>query len=168
MNLPETNLEKIRKIAEQKEAENARFRSFLKGRDDEEVDEKVKWLHGEITGKIDCTQCGNCCNHLQPDLEDYEIDKLADIDNISRDEFVKNFTEKGEFENEIYLKTIPCKYLKDKKCSIYPDRPHTCKSYPHTHKPDFISRTFFMIHNYSICPIVFNVIEELKKELRFR
>ncbi|MDR0866741.1 MAG: YkgJ family cysteine cluster protein [Candidatus Symbiothrix sp.] len=65
-------------------------------------------------------------------------------------------------------KDIPCRYLNGKICSIYEERPNECRSYPNTHKSGFISRTWGMIENYEICPIVFNVMEGLKYELRFR
>jgi Fe-S-cluster containining protein len=81
---------------------------------------------------------------------------------------VSRFVEKDKFEDTKYLKDSPCKYLVDKVCMIYVDRPEDCKSYPHTHKRNFISRTLGMIENYGICPIVYNVYENLKVELRFK
>ena len=72
-----------------------------------------------------------------------------------------------DFDNDRYLKATPCKYLKDKKCSIYGDRPEDCRSFPHTHKTGFTQRTFGLIDNYSICPIVFNLFEQLKKGITF-
>ena len=167
MNPLELSIERIARIAKQKENENYRFRTFLKGQDSSKVDRIVHRLNKEIVEQIDCTACGNCCNKLRPCVTDEEIERLARIDNMSHEEFVQNFTEKDEFDHTLYLKDTPCKYLFDKKCGIYPDRPGDCKSYPHTHKKDFTSSTLGIIDNYEICPIVFNLFERLKKELRF-
>ena len=83
-------------------------------------------------------------------------------------EFEKQNVATDTLDNAKYLNLAPCKYLKDRKCAIYPDRPEDCHSYPHTHKPDFASRTIGLIMNYSYCPIVYNLIEQLKKEMGFR
>jgi Fe-S-cluster containining protein len=163
----ELNIEKISRISDQKENENYRFRSFLKGRDSKKVDKIVHRLNWEIEKLIDCRDCGNCCKYLRPCVTVDEVDKLSKIENLSSEDFNKNFIETDDLENIKYLKDTPCKFLEDKKCTIYTDRPEDCKSYPHLHKVDFASRTFEMIENCGICPIVFNVFERLKMEFRF-
>jgi Fe-S-cluster containining protein len=55
--------------------------------------------------------------------------------------------------------------LKDNLCINYDHRPKDCSSYPHLHKNEFLSRTWGVIDNYSVCPIVFNTYEILKIEL---
>jgi Fe-S-cluster containining protein len=164
----EIDIERISQISKRKESENLRFRTFLKVKGNDNLDNLVHRLNKEIESQIDCTKCGNCCINLRPCLTKNEIEKLSKIDNVSRDFFIDNYTEQDKFENIKYLKNIPCKYLSDKKCSIYIDRPDDCKSYPHIHKPKINSRTLGVIENYGICPIVFNVFERLKIEFRFR
>ena len=105
---------------------------------------------------------------LRPCVTDSEIDYLAQIDKIPKNYYELNFVEKDNFDDIKYLKNTPCKYLKDKECTIYENRPFDCKSYPHTHKKNFTSRSLSMIENYEICPIVFNVYERLKDELNYR
>ena len=78
------------------------------------------------------------------------------------------YTEFDKLEDTRYLKDTPCKYLKNTVCTINTYKPNECKSYPHTHKEVFISRTLFMIENYAICPIVYNVFERLKIETKFK
>lgn len=51
---------------------------------------------------------------------------------------------------------------------IYKSRPEDCRSYPHKHKSDFLSRTLGFIDNYEICQIVYNLFEQLKEELGFK
>ena len=164
----ELNLDKIQSLGLKREEENFEFRSFLKSQEPERIDKIVQPLNKEITERIDCTTCGNCCHHLRPLVSVEEIKKLSQIDNLSTTEFTEKHTEKMAFEKDRYLKATPCKYLKDKKCSIYADRPEDCRSYPHTHKSNFTQRTFGLIDNYSICPIVFNLFERLKEELNFK
>jgi uncharacterized protein len=164
----EVDIEKIYQISKRKEEENLRFRTYLKGKDDDNLDLIVHRLNEEIEGKIDCTKCGNCCIYLRPCLTTKDINTLSRIDDISRDIFIEKYTDEDNFEKKKFLKDIPCKYLYDKKCSIYDNRPSDCKSFPHVHKSNFNSRTFGMIENYGICPIVYNLLERLKIELRFR
>jgi Fe-S-cluster containining protein len=69
----------------------------------------------------------------------------------------------GRFE----FNKVPCPFLADNQCTNYAYRPENCRSYPHLHKKDFVSRLFGVIDNYEICPIVFHVVEQLKIELGF-
>ncbi|MFO7657935.1 MAG: YkgJ family cysteine cluster protein [Bacteroidales bacterium] len=164
----ELDIEKIALIAEQKEEENLDFRLYLKGQDFKKVDKIVHRLDKEITSQIDCQKCGNCCKTLRPCLTESEIEKLSQIENYTPVDFVSRFVEIDTFEDIKYLKDTLCRFLKDKICTIYADRPEDCRSYPHTHKTYFISRTLGMIDNYGICPIVFNLFERLKLELGYK
>jgi uncharacterized protein len=162
------DLDKINQQANIKEKENIRFRSFLKGKDDNRVDKIVHAINKEVVEQIDCTKCGNCCNTLRPSVSDNEIRILANLEKISQEDYTNKNTEKDTYDNGRYLKDSPCKYLADKKCSIYASRPHDCRSFPHIDKNCFNSRTLSMIENYAICPIVFNVLEKLKEGFKFR
>ena len=162
------NTEKIALIGKQKKEENFDFRIFLKGTDFKRVDKIIHRLDKEIRSQIDCKKCGNCCKSLRPCVTESEVDTLSRIDNLTQTNFIKRFVEINNVEGIKYLKDTPCKYLENKTCSIYTYRPEDCKSYPHTQKPDFISRTLGMIDNYEICPIVFNLFEQLKEELDYK
>ncbi|MBN2174980.1 MAG: YkgJ family cysteine cluster protein [Bacteroidales bacterium] len=168
MKQPEIDIEKIALLGEQKEKENFDFRTFLKGHDFKRIDKIVHRLDKEIRSQINCKDCGNCCKSLRPCVTNLEIDTLSKIDNLTQHDFVSGFVEIDNFEQIKYLKDTPCKYLNDKLCSIYTNRPEDCKSYPHTQKTEFITRTLGMIDNYGICPIVFNLFEQLKEELNFK
>lgn len=163
----ELNLEKIAIIANEKEEENFDFRAFLKGLDFDEVDEIAHRIDKKLRDQIDCQQCGNCCKSLMPSVTNNEIDKLSRIDKISSNDFIDRFIEVDNIDDIKYLKDSPCKYLHYKSCSIYTNRPEVCKSYPHTQKNKFVTRTYGMIDNYGICPIVFNLFEELKYALGY-
>jgi Fe-S-cluster containining protein len=162
----ETNLAKIAALAEIREDENIRFRAFLKSRDGEKVDEIVHRLHSEITSVIDCRQCANCCVALNPGIKPEEMEQYAKLDSISTEEYKDLYCEKDDFD-DVTFKNSPCRYLDGKLCSIYEIRPHDCRMYPNTQEDGFISRLWGMLSSYSVCPIVFNLVERLKDELRF-
>lgn len=164
----EIDIAKIAQLGEQNRDKNFDFRVFLKGQDFKKVDRIVHRFNKEITSKIDCQKCGNCCKSLRPCVTESEIERLSGIDNITSADFVSRFVEKENYDNIAYLKGLPCKYLKDKICSIYRDRPEDCKSFPHTDKTGFVYRTLEMIENYGICPIAYNLVERLKPELGFK
>jgi len=44
---------------------------------------------------------------------------------------------------------------------------NTYRGYPYLHEPEFTSRTWGMIERTFTCPIVFQVMEELKRKLNF-
>jgi len=163
----ETDLDRISFLSKKREAENFRFRAFLKGKDDYKIDLLVHVINKAVEGQIDCTLYGNCCKILRPCVTSNEIDTLSKIDQVSRELFIARFTEKEAYEEYLFLKDTPCKYLVSKKCSVYDSRPKDCKSFPHIHKKDFNSRTLSMVECYGICPIVFNVMELLKIEYGF-
>lgn len=124
----ELNIEKIALIGEQKEEENFDFRVFLKGQDFKQVDKIVQRLDKKIICQIDCEKCGNCCKSLRPCVTDSEIDKLSRFDNLTQHDFITRFVEIDNSEQIKYLKDTPCKYLEEKSCSIYKNRPEDCKS----------------------------------------
>jgi len=161
----ETDLSKIKHLASAKESENIRFRTFLKGKDDAKVDDIVRQLHDEITKQIDCTLCGNCCCVLKPQLHRADIMLLAQMENITPENYVINYCE--ENDGEMFFKTAPCRYLEGKKCGIYENRPKECRRFPYTGETGFVSRLWGILEFYEICPIVFNLMERLKHEFRF-
>ena len=163
----ETNLSSIKNLASVREKENYRFRTFLKGKNDEKVDRIVHRLHDELSRQIDCTLCGNCCCQLNVELHPKDIVALAGLENITPGSYRENYCKEYE-DGEMLLKSLPCRYLDEKKCRIYENRPEECRFFPYTDKKGFISRSLGMIDFYEVCPKVFNLMEILKDELRFR
>jgi len=68
---------------------------------------------------------------------------------------------------QMIMNTIPCHFLSDSKCTIYEKRFNECREFPHLHKPNFNDRLFGTLIHYSICPIIYNVVEQLKIETDF-
>jgi Fe-S-cluster containining protein len=152
----ETNLLELKRLATTKEHENILFITLLKCKDSGKIDKIVHQLHNEITQQIDCTLCGNYCCQLQPELHKKDIATLARLENIAPQNYKEYYCEKAE-DGKILLKTKPCRYLKEKKCSIYENRPEECKNFPYTDDEEFVSRLYSVLNFYEICPIVFNL-----------
>ena len=156
-----TDLEKLDILGKLREDENYRFKNFLKGQNSRKVDLLVHRINAEIAPKIDCTACGNCCKHLSPNLTKEDLKNLTGALQIPVEEVIEKYT--GTMEHELSLKHLPCSFLQDNKCGIYCHRPEACASFPHLHQTGFVSRLRRVIDNYSICPIIFNVLERLKQ-----
>ncbi|MGD9411898.1 MAG: YkgJ family cysteine cluster protein [Desulfobacterales bacterium] len=163
----EINLNKIKKLSEKNDRENWNFRSFLKGYDAtiEEMDAIVHELYQKISSEIDCTICANCCKEVKPLLDQEDIKKCCEGLKVSVSQFKKKYLKSDKEEGNFVFKEKPCPFLKNNLCSIYPHRPKDCESFPHLHKKEFIFRLWGVVENCSICPIVFNVYEQLKGEL---
>ena len=168
----ETDLKKIKETAQKKEDENWEFRSFLKGYyiEVEELDSIVHRLFELVSMEIDCTTCGNCCKEVSPALDQEDIERLAHGLGTSIDQFRQQFLVENDknFSEGLIFNKKPCPFLKGNLCSHYELRPEDCRSFPHLHKEEFVSRLINVIQNYAVCPIVFNVYERLKKELWHR
>ena len=167
------DLVQIREQAERKEDENFRFRQFLKTKcklEPDEIDSRVFAATRRVWAGIDCTQCANCCREVHPTFSEEEVDRLARRLAMTRQQFIEAYLQRSELgdDNPWTTRTTPCPFLKDNLCSVYEDRPADCSGYPYLYKPAFISRTLGMIERTSTCPIVYEVMEELKKSTGFR
>lgn len=162
----QTNLQTIALAEVEKEEENFRFRTFLKAEDHTTLDQLVLTINNTITPQIDCTACGNCCNTLMINVTEVECTRVSKHLQQNIETFKKNYIETSE-QGAMIMNTIPCNFLKEKKCTIYENRFTECREFPHLHKPNFKERLFGTMMHYGRCPIIYNVIETLKKELAF-
>lgn len=155
------NLETIEQEAEKKQSENDDLIPFLKNYSSVKLNSLVQEINKTVEPQIDCTRCGNCCKTLMINVEDDEAKIAADALKITKEDFEKKYLEKGTYGMAI-INTIPCHFLNDNKCSIYNSRFAGCKEFPGLHLPNIEKRLFTVMMHYSRCPIIFNVIEELK------
>ncbi len=144
------NLKNIEKAAQNKFEENRMFFEYLKTQNSSAIDKMVHKINNYLSEEIQCVDCGNCCHHIRP---------AASVEELSL------FVEPERIEEVMYEPSIQCMHQKDKKCSIYLERPDVCKSFPYLHLEGFVLRSAGMIQNTEICPIVYYALEELKKEL---
>jgi Fe-S-cluster containining protein len=120
-----------------------------------------------VTSELDCTQCGHCCRVMMPSLQPGDVDRLARRLGEDRQEFEDRYVISDEF-GEKALADVPCPFHDGMKCTVYEDRPRDCRDYPHLHKKDFSTRLLSVLENGEICPIVFNVLEQLKERFNWR
>ena len=165
------DLVQLRALAQAKEDENWRFRSSLKGECDlepDEIDRRVFETTRRVWAGIDCTSCANCCRQVKPSFSEEEIERLARRLKVERQRFIDEYIERTEVgsKNPWQTRTTPCPFLKGNHCSVYDDRPADCSGYPYLYQPGFASRTIAMLERSSTCPIVYEVIEDLKRSLR--
>jgi Fe-S-cluster containining protein len=161
------DLQQIERLSRINEKQNLRFRSYLKAQYSVKIDRLVHELYAYFAKTIDCTKCGNCCTKLRPVMMESDIDVLTRLLGLSRENFRKKYI-MIDNEGDMLFKHLPCRFLEDKKCSIYDSRPNDCHSYPHLYKTEITSRLYGILENYAICPIVFNVVEEMKERMKFR
>ncbi len=164
----ETDIKRIEELAAEREDENWEFRGYLKGWCDlssDEIDAHFQRFFEEVSEEIDCTECANCCIKVTPLLKTGEIKILADSRGLSYSTFCEKYLVEDPEEGGFIFKTLPCPFLKDKRCIVYPSRPHECRSYPHLQKEGRIFSLTSIFENCSVCPIVYNVYELMKQEL---
>lgn len=162
---------RIEEFAKAKEEENFRFRLYLKRKSGAQVDRRVFKLTDQVWAGVDCTTCGNCCRVLRPGVSEEELQRLAARLGQSREEFIAAYLQPVESNDPDdppwQVRVSPCPFLRDNKCSVYEDRPRQCRDYPYLHRPDFVFRTMGMINRTVTCPIVYEVMEELKRSYDF-
>ncbi|OYZ50390.1 MAG: hypothetical protein B7Y15_09040 [Bacteroidetes bacterium 24-39-8] len=148
------------------EAENLRFKDYLVSLDSTSLDQMVFELEASISAKVDCTKCGNCCKSLMITVSEPEAENLAEVLNLERNNFDKQYLEKG-MHGLMLINTIPCHFLAENKCTVYEHRFEGCREFPALHLPHFQKRLFTHFMHYQRCPIIFNVVEQLKDEMSF-
>lgn len=156
----ETDVNKLPKLCKQNQQENMKFNEFLKS--EEFSQESFNKIVKEVEEKIDCTKCGNCCKVLKLMLDKEDIERISKYLNISEDDFINKYLIKNK-DGDFEFKRKPCVFLVDNKCKIYDIRPKECKEFPNLYKDVTIRRIQFFA-NAELCPIVFNVLENVKEE----
>ena len=124
-------------------------------------------LSEQITPQIDCTSCGNCCKSLMVNIDEAEASNLANQLGKTREAFDEAYISKGE-SGRMVINAIPCHFLVGNSCSVYEHRFAGCKEFPAFHIPQLKKRIFTTYMHYERCPIIFNVVENLKLNLHFK
>jgi Fe-S-cluster containining protein len=164
-----TDPKEVERLAEEREEENWAFRSWIKmefGFDDERLMSVVCELADGITAQIDCTQCANCCRKTATNLDEEDMERLATALDVSIAEFQEAYLKWNDDHGGHWQLPAPCPLLEGNLCRVYDARPTSCREYPHLHN-DFRASSISRINNTFICPIVFNVVEEMKCALRW-
>ena len=125
------------------------------------MDTIVQQLHNEVSEKIDCLTCANCCRSLGPAIYDKDIERMAKALRIKPSEVVSSYLRIDE-DGDYVFKSMPCPFLmNDNYCSIYESRPKACREYPHTDRKNFEQIYKLTVKNASTCPIAYEVLYKL-------
>ena len=159
---------RIKEVSKEYEDQNIRFRTFLKSHaNSDELDAHFLRLHNEFFAEYDCRKCNNCCKEYDTFLGDDEIEAISKFLGQARDSFIHDYlvgTEEG-----FMIKGKPCHFLcADGQCRIQECKPSACRDFPFTNQPDRLFSLLGILEFAEICPVVFEILERLKKIYRFR
>ncbi len=159
-----TNLHYIKAQAALKHNDNIQLRKTLMAHSTPAVDAIVQTIANHVTKAINCTTCANCCKTLHPDLQTNEINNLAKHLKIAPSQFEDEYVSSPNATSEnCHFKNKPCVFLTNDKCTVYSLRPLSCANFPNLEKPNFKYRYKRIMNFYSICPIIYNTVEQLKQ-----
>ncbi len=139
----------------------------MDGLDDAPLDAFVEAVAAPISAAIDCTQCANCCRSLHVYVTPADAQRLAEGLHVPLDSIETNHidhetaADEGEWG---VLRARPCAFLRGKLCSIYQQRPDSCRRYPQF-TPDFRWTLADMIDGTALCPIIYHVLSEIVRRV---
>ncbi len=154
-------------MAQSREVENDSFRTFIKNSEGDVIDNMVREINAVVEPAIDCTECGACCKTLMINVEPPEAERVANRLGMELPEFKTAFIEES-LQGQLIVNQVPCHFLEGTRCSVYEDRFAECREFPHLHRKNFKDRMFGTLIHYAMCPIIFNVVEELKVRSGFK
>ena len=164
--MPTTDLAEIARLADEKQLENADFATFLESGNFPDLDATVQKLNNHVSGLIDCTACGNCCRTLIINVSPGDVERSCSVLGADEAEFRAQYIETSQQGAE-FVNALPCHFFANNKCTIYEARFTDCREFPHLHKDGFLRRLPGTLMHFGRCPIIFNVVEQLKFDLQF-
>ena len=164
-----TELELVERYARARQDENRRFGSYVKRLQmpGAALDAVVRETADEVMEQVDCTLCGNCCKTMYVTVDQFDIERLAKRLGMKPHAFERKYVVMAD-DREKLLSRVPCAFLDGTRCSVYEDRPRACRDFPYLHVRGFRERTFMMMNNTVLCPIVYNTLEQVKPKVGFQ
>ena len=155
------------KLAKDKHKENKVFFTKLKKKPPKQLDYLMQDLHDAEFKKTDCLNCANCCKTTGPLFTEKDIQRISKQLRLKPSQFIEEYLRVDE-DNDYVLQNVPCTFLgADNFCSIYEVRPKACREFPHTNRKKFYQISNLTLKNVAICPAAFNIVEEMKKHVKF-
>lgn len=161
---------KVKFEAKKKKRENLEFRAFLKyNADEKKLDEQFSKLHDALFTNYDCNRCRNCCRMYYGSIPETDVKKASLYLGISSEEFVEQYLQGKDSEDNYQTKHKPCDFLQeDGGCKLGNCKPDSCKKYPYTDQPERLKSLYSVLDAIEICPVAFEIYERLKQEYGFR
>ncbi|MEC7262839.1 MAG: YkgJ family cysteine cluster protein, partial [Bacteroidota bacterium] len=139
----------------------------LKQRPPKDLDYVMQGLHEAEFERTDCLTCANCCKTTGPLFTNADVERIAKHFRMKPSQFIDTYLRVDE-ENDYVLQSVPCTFLgADNYCSIYEVRPKACREFPHTDRKKFQQISNLTLKNVAICPAAFNIVEAMKKHIKF-
>jgi uncharacterized protein len=165
-----TDLVQIRRLGEAKAAENTAFRRYLSVHHHRM--EELQAIATGIQQQTDCTACGNCCRYSVVSVNREEIRAIAAHLNVAITQVRQLYTAPDPESQQRILKSGAegCVFLDSTGlCTIYTARPRTCREFPHLAIGSHTlgARLSSLCRWASLCPIIYNAIEEYKHRRGF-
>jgi len=133
---------------------------------DDVIDTLAEKIAQPIIDAIDCKECANCCRNLDVQLGEDDLERLASGIDVPISD-IREHVEIVDFDDPDIVgifKPKPCAFLNGKLCTVYQHRPTSCRDYPQF-TPDFRWMLSWMINGTHLCPIIFNVLDEMVDEV---
>lgn len=160
------DLEKLPKLAREKQSENKKFFQKLKQKPPKNLDYQVQVFHDEAFEEINCLSCANCCKTTGPLFTNADIERISKHLKMKSQQFIQTYLRVDE-DNDYVLQQLPCAFLDAQNyCLIYEVRPKACREYPHTDRKKIYQIANITIKNTNICPIAYRVVEQMKEKLK--
>ena len=159
-----TDLAEVERLGAEKAEENLAFRRYLCAH--HSSDKQFQILAGRIQQQTDCTACANCCRHSIVGIHSAETEAIADYLGTTPDEVTRMYTvtDPDNSSARILKNDGGCVFLDGNLCLIYEARPTTCRTFPHVAVGEHSlgSRPASLARWASLCPIIYNALEEYK------
>jgi len=160
----EADKNNVKALARGNQVETNAFFTKLKRKKPKQLDDVAHRIHDKVTEKFDCLTCGNCCKSISPRITDKDVERIAHKLKMKEVDFIARYLHIDDDQWFVFNDT-PCPFLMpDNYCMIYDFRPKACREYPHTDRRRFYQLLDLTIQNRELCPIVYEVVEQLKKE----
>ncbi len=158
--------QRLKELAKSAEQENKTLFKKLKRISPDRVDELFHRAHFIEFESFNCLTCANCCKTISPIITHRDVDRMAKSQGIKPSAFVEKYLE-VDADGDYVFRSAPCPFLlADNMCLIYEHRPKACREYPHTDRKRMHQILNITLKNTLVCPIVFQVVERIKDELK--
>ncbi len=159
----------VARLASERQDENWRFRTFLKGYcrlSDGRLNSLARQFGEQAAARMNCLECGACCRDIVVPLEDGEVAAMAKALGLTEPQFRERYVRTVD-DHEQALDARPCPLQDGTRCTVYECRPEPCRGYPYI-TSSVRSHSLAILERAETCPIVFEMLEQLKARLGFR